>query len=277
MRLWAVLAAIMLLGAAPPDGELVSIPIPDSPDILVGRICAPRLGGPWNVAVLNHGSPASAAQRAAMQPASCASEPVRWFTQRGFIVVAALRRGFGLSTGRAVEDSGACDAPDYAQSGLRGAEDIDAILRFALARKDARPDRPVVVGQSTGGWATIAYNGPNTVVPATFISFAGGRGAHAFLKPPTNCRPDLLIAGGAILGAKAQASMLWISAANDSYFPVPLVEAVQHAYNQAGGKARLAILPSFGREGHALFQGEGGSKFWGNAVERYLAEARGGS
>jgi dienelactone hydrolase len=277
MRCLAVLAAFMLLGAAPPDGELVSIPMPATPDILAGRVCAPSRGGPWKLVVLNHGSPASADQRAAMQPASCASEPVRWFTQRGFLVVASLRRGFGLSTGRAVEDSGICDEPDYARSGLLGAEDIDATLRFALARKDVRPDRPVIVGQSTGGWATIAYDGPNMAVPSIFISFAGGRGAHAFAQPPTNCRPDLLIEASATLGARARAPMLWVSAANDSYFPTALMQAMQRAYNQAGGEARLAALPAFGREGHALLQGEGGSKLWGNAVERYLVETRAGS
>lgn len=275
MRLPAALAALMLLGAASSDGELVSIPMPGTPDILAGRVCTPARGGPWNVVVINHGSPASLDQRAIMQPAGCASEPVRWFTQRGFLVISALRRGFGLSTGKAVEDSGACEAPDFAQSGRRGAEDIDATLRFALARRDVRPDHPVIVGQSTGGWATIGYNGPMLDAPAALISFAGGRGAHAFATSPTNCRPDLLIAASAELGAGARAPMLWISAANDTFFPLPLMQSMQHAYNQAGGNALLVVLPGFGQEGHALFQGSGGSKAWGAAVERFMVAARG--
>jgi hypothetical protein len=55
------------------------------------------------------------------------------------------------------------------------------------------------------------------------------------------------------------------------------MQAMHRAYNQAGGAARLAILPAFGREGHGVFQGEGGSRLWGNAVERYLAETQAGS
>jgi hypothetical protein len=68
--------------------------------------------------------------------------------------------------------------------------------------------------------------------------------------------------------------MLWVSAANDSFFPVTLMRDLQRAYNEAGGRAELAVLPAFGAEGHALFQGAGGSRVWGPVVERYLAERR---
>lgn len=274
---FAVLAAFSVLAAAPePEarGELISIPMPDTPDILAGRVCAPRRGGPWNVVVLNHGSPARPELRATMQPAACDSEPVRWFTQRGYLVVAALRRGFGLSTGVAVEDVGPCEAPDYSKSGLIGARDIDAILRFALALPQARQERSVVIGQSTGGWATIAYDSAAAPASSLFISFAGGRGAHASATKPTNCRPDLLVDASARLGGRAAAPMLWISAENDSFFPVGLIADMQRAYNRAGGDARLVVVPAVGNEGHALFYAVGGSKLWGPVVERYLAQMR---
>lgn len=270
----AVLAAVCMLAFAPEydvNGELISIPMPDTPDILAGRVCAPRRGGPWSVVVINHGSPARPDLRASMQPIRCDSEPVRWFTQRGYLVVAALRRGFGLSTGAPVENVGDCDAPDYTKSGFTGAHDIDAILRFALTLPQARRERPVVIGQSTGGWATIAYDSAEAPLSSRFISFAGGRGAHAFPTPPTNCRPDLLVAASARFGARASAPMLWISAENDSFFSIGLITDMQLAYNQAGGDARLARLPAIGTEGHALFYAPGGSKLWGPAVERYLA------
>lgn len=273
----AVLASACLLGLAPEQvapGELISIPMPDTPDILAGRLCTPRRGGPWNVVVLNHGSPSSPDLRSGMQPARCDSEPVRWFTQRGYLVVAALRRGFGLSTGAPVEEVGECDAPDYARSGLAGAQDIDAILKYARALPQARPDRSVVIGQSTGGWATIAYDSAAAPPSILFISIAGGRGAHAFPNPPTNCRPDLLIEASAQLGARAVAPMLWISADNDSFFPVAVITDMQRAYNRAGGDARLVTLPGIGAEGHALFYAPGGSKLWGPPMERYLAEIR---
>lgn len=273
----AVLGAFFMLGAAPEpsaDGELISIPMPDTPDILAGRVCTPRRGGPWNVVVLNHGSPPRPELRPSMQPAGCDSEPVRWFTQRGYLVVAALRRGFGLSTGAAVEDVGECDAPDYTKSGLAGARDIDAILRFALALPQARRERSVVIGQSTGGWATIAYNNAEALPSSMFISIAGGRGAHAFATPPTNCRPDLLVEASARFGGRVGAPMLWISAENDSFFPVGLISDMQRAYNRAGGDARLVTVPAVGHEGHALFYASGGSKLWGPVVERYLAQMR---
>lgn len=272
---FSILCALHVSAAsASPDGMLVSIPMPDAPDILAGRVCVPPRGGPWNVVVLNHGSPARPDLRATMQPARCDSEPVRWFTQRGYLVVAALRRGFGLSTGVAVEDVGACIAPDYAQSGRTAARDVGAILQFALALPQARRTRPVVVGQSTGGWATIAFDTADAP-RAAFISFAGGRGAHAFPTAPTNCRPDLLIRASGQLGADASAPMLWISSANDSFFPLSLVADMERAYNAAGGDARLVTVPAIGAEGHALFYAPGGSRLWGPVVERYLAETHG--
>lgn len=273
----AVLASFCLQAQAPEpsaQGELISIPMPNTPDILAGRLCTPRRGGPWSVVVLNHGSPASPELRSGMQPASCDSEPVRWFTQRGYLVVAALRRGFGLSTGTPVEEVGKCDAPDYARSGLAGAQDIDAILKYARALPQARPGRSVVIGQSTGGWATIAYDSAAAPPSTLFISFAGGRGAHAFPTLPTNCRPDLLIEASALLGGRATAPMLWISAENDSFFPLTVITAMLRAYNRAGGDAQLVTLPAVGHEGHALFYALGGSKLWGPVVERYLAQMR---
>jgi dienelactone hydrolase len=186
--------------------------------------------------------------------------------------VFALRRGFGHSTGPVVEDTGGCLAPNYFRSGLTGAVDIDAILRYATAQPYAQPNNAIVIGQSTGGWATIAYDSVEHAKASVFISFAGGRGGHAWPDPPTNCRPDLLIAAAKRFGESAAAPMLWVYAENDTFFPPELVREMHQAYIRAGGRAELVFTPPIGREGHGLFYAPGGTTLWGPTVERYIAE-----
>lgn len=258
------------------NGTPVLIPLEPGVDDsaeLVGRVCRPEITGRRPVVVINHGSPPRSDLRQFMQPTGCDSEPAQWFTDRGFVVIFALRRGFGGSTGPVVEDNGPCRMPNYFRSGLFGAMDIDAILRFAgtLPYVDARA--AVVVGQSTGGWATIAYDSSEVPKSVTFINFAGGRGGHAYPEAPTNCRPDMLVDAIKRLGQRSIWPMLWIYAENDTFFPPPLVKQMHTTYTAAGGRAELVFTPPFGAEGHDLFYGRGGSDVWGPIVETYLAQS----
>jgi dienelactone hydrolase len=291
MRLggWAVALATLLLSACAsrpdfvphydaPTNEGTEVLIPMEPGIsssaqLVGRVCRPDIAGRLPVVVINHGSPSRPDLRGLMQPTGCGTEAAQWFTDRGFVVVFALRRGFGRSTGPAVEDNGICRSPNYFRSGLLGAQDIDAILRYATSLPYVEPDAAVVIGQSTGGWATIAYNSVPYPLARAFISFAGGRGAHAFPEPDANCRPDLLIAAAKRYGETSEAPMLWIYAENDSSFPPALVNEMHTAYSRAGGLAQLVFTPPYGDEGHSLFYGPGGSGVWGPLVQSYLSQA----
>ncbi len=262
---------------SPTDGG-IPVLIPLEPGVsdsasLVGRLCRPDIPGRLPVVVINHGAPANPNLRAEMQPTGCDSEPAQWFMDRGYLVVFALRRGFGGSTGPVVEDQGACRAPNYFRSGMFGAMDIDAILRYATSLPFARPTGAIVVGQSTGGWATVAYDSVPNPNAAAFISFAGGRGGHAWPEAPTNCRTDLLDDAARRYGQTSQAPMLWIYAENDTFFPPDVVKPMHAAYTKASGRAELVFVPAFGREGHGLFYAPGGSLVWGPIVDAYLAQA----
>ena len=291
MRAGRLLGWVMVLLLAGCGGSLDFVPryfaptnsgtqvlIPLEPGIsdtasLQGRICRPDIPGRLPVVVINHGAPSDPSRRSEMQPTGCDTEAAEWFMDRGYVVVFALRRGFGGSTGPVVEDTGVCVAPNYFRSGLTGAMDIDAILQFATTLPYTRPQGAIVIGQSTGGWATVAYDSVEHPKAAMFISFAGGRGGHAYPDPPTNCRPDLLIAGAKRFGESAVAPMLWIYAENDTFFPPSLATALHKAYTAAGGRAELVFTPPYGREGHGLFYAPGASAVWGPIVERYIAQA----
>ena len=225
----------------------------------------------YPLALINHGSTGVGEDASALQPAACDSPPMRWFTTHGYVALALMRRGFGSSSGRVAENVGACLAPDYAASAETGAEDIAAGLRAGLALDVVQQRDAVVGGQSTGGWATLAYVGqPDPRVQGAVV-FAPGRGAHAYAPPDPVCRPDLLIAAAARLGRRARLPVLWIVAENDSFFPPDITKRLHNAYNESGDSARLVLVPKFGVEGHALFSAPGGTDIWGEFVGKFLS------
>ena len=250
-----------------------SIPMRDEsgvPQTLAARICRPASAeGP--IAIIMHGAPPQSAAVAGMRPTRCDSPPARWFLARGYGVVFALRRGFGASTGPIAEDSGACDAPDYVRAGRAGARDIAAVVdyvRGAFARR-----RIVVVGQSTGGWATVAYAASASPEIVALVSMAGGRGGRASDAPRTYCRPERLVEAASVFGQGARVPMLWIVAENDSFFEPALLGAMAAAFNAAGGHARLEVVAPFDDDGHRLFYAEAGPAVWGALVEPFLRAA----
>lgn len=286
MRL-SVIAVLLSLAAcaaspaaSPPTAgsreEIHWIPVEDAlgqGQVMVARVCRPEetlAGVRAPVAIINHGSPRDPRERAWMQPASCGSEPARWFLARGYVVVFPLRRGFGASSGEFAETSGPCDSPDYVRAGIESARDVAAAVRYATSLPYARPEGAVVVGQSLGGWATVAFAAEPHPGVAALISMAGGRGGHATPGEADNCRPDLLVAAAGTFGRTARTPMLWIYADNDTFFPPPLARAMYEAFTEAGGRAALAQPDFPGIDGHALFYAPGGSRVWGPIVAAYL-------
>jgi len=240
--------------------------------LLYARVCRPAGDAPARVVVIAHGFPPLAATRPTMSPVACNSEAARWFLDRGFVVVAAMRRGFGQTGGALAEGAGACaDGRDYARTGLETARDLAATVEYAASLPFARPQGVVVVGQSAGGWGSIAYDSvPHPRVTA-FVNMAGGRGGHQDYRPNNNCRPDLLVAAAGVLGRSATTPMLWIYAENDSFFAPSIAAAMYAAFSQNGGKAAFHQLGPYGSDGHRLFFAPGGSQVWGPLVAGYLA------
>ncbi len=254
--------------------QVVAIPVTDAAGqttAMQARLCRPAGDAPARLAVINHGSPASAADRPRMAVGACGQEAARWFLDRGYVVLFPLRRGYGATGGAWAESYGRCNGADYVRGGLETARDIDAAVRYATALPFVRPGGVVVVGQSAGGWGTIAYDSlPHPDVTA-FVVMAGGRGGHEDNIPNNNCHPDLLAAAAGHFGATATTPMVWVYAANDSFFAPPIAEALHAAFTTAGGKATLVQPGPYDGDGHRLFFGRDGSAVWGPIVSSYLA------
>src|SRR5262249_43512751 len=191
---------------------------------------------PARFVVIAHGSPADAGARPGMRPLRCESEAARWFLDRGFVVIAAMRRGYGETGGYWAEGSGRCPEVDYVRAGLETARDIAATVEYAATLPFARPQGMVLVGQSAGGWGAIAYNATPHPRVTAIINMAGGRGGHQEFTANSNCRPDLLAAAAGQLARGATTPMLWVYSQNDSFFAPSIAAALYSAYTQNGGR-----------------------------------------
>ena len=219
------------------------------------------------VVVINHGSPADSSERPGMaRPRFTALSS--YFVSRGYVVVLPLRRGYGKTGGGWAEDYGSCRNPDFVKSGLETASDIVATVDYMRRQPFILPDRSLIVGQSAGAWGTVAASSLNPPGVPAMIAFAPGRGGH---QPGVgNCEPAALVKAAAKYGATAHVPLLWINAANDTFFEPALVERMVTAYNGAGGHAVHRALGPFGKEGHSLAGSDSGAAIWQPLVDDFL-------
>lgn len=246
--------------------------IPQGDMLLLTRICRPDGAGPFRLAVISHGRAPTSSGRAKLRPISCGSETVRWFTARGFAVISPIRRGYGETGGRDVEWAACNEARDYAATARIAGRAIGAAIAYAATLPDIRRDHIVLVGQSAGGIATVAYASDPAPQVSAVINMAGGNGGHMHGRNNENCHPELLARAAGGFGASSRLPELWVYAANDSYFDPAIATAMHAAFVRAGGKAELIQPGPFGSDGHRLFWGKGGSAIWGPMVDAYLSK-----
>jgi len=238
--------------------------------LMQGRVCRPEGISRPQLVVINHGSPPRASDRPGMSLESCDSEVVQWFVRRHYAVAVVLRLGYGRTGGPWTEGYEGCENADYYKAGLETARQLKTMVDYLVKLPDFEPNGVIVVGQSAGGWGTLAYDSIDHPNVAAFINMAGGRGGHHHDRPDSNCHPEKLVEATSKFGRTATTPMLWVYVKNDSYFNPTLATAMHQAFIQVGGKADLVAPRAFGDDGHHLFFGRNGSEVWGPIVDRFL-------
>lgn len=215
--------------------------------------------------VLNHGTPRNPKERKSnikMRDQSAV------FVQKGFVAVVAMRRGYGNSEGEWVESSGKCDNSDYDSVAKEVVKDIHAVVAYMKRKPYVDATRILMVGQSTGGFSSLAYASAHSNELAGVINFAGGKGS---MKPYEVCSPERLIATMGHFGETAKIPTLWIYSEKDDFFPPPLPQKMFQAYKSKGGEGKLLVLTSEQTPyGHNLFYR--GITMWEPIVDEFLRE-----
>ena len=193
----------------------------------------------YPLALISHGAPRDAADRATMSPYGSYRQALE-FARRGFAALVVMRRGYGTSGGDYAENSGRCGRRDYSVAANASARDLRAAIEAMKGRADISTGGMIAVGVSAGGFATIALTADPPPGLAAAISFAGGRGSRG---DNDVCDQGALVREFATLGRTSRIPMLWIYAQNDKFFWPDLAHRMYAAFNGAGGRARIHRCP----------------------------------
>jgi dienelactone hydrolase len=245
------------------------VPSPDPETAAHALLFRPSGDGPFPLALIAHASTQNVLRRAQMpQPEYRAL--AAWLVARGFAVLVPERPGHGATGGKYLEDQGGCDEADYSRSGYATADSIKAALGYLREQPFVRQDGTVIVGHSAGAWGALALAGENPKGVSAIIAFAPGRGGHANDLPNQVCAPHTLMQSAAEFGEDTQVPVIWLVAANDSYFSPDLSRQLADAFRTSGGRVDFRVLPASGSEGHWLAETEAGVKIAGLELDSAL-------
>jgi len=69
-----------------------------------------------------------------------------------------------------------CTNPNFRDAGLAIAKYDISTIRYLTNQKVSLPDKTIIVGQSAGGWGSIALASQNPPGVQAIVVFAAGRG-----------------------------------------------------------------------------------------------------
>lgn len=266
-------------GAFGPEGkrlreQLWIVPSGEAGSVLRATVFRPPFDGHERqpLVVINHGTTSGPREAAAMPVYYWLS---RWFVERGFVVILPERRGYGGTGGPTVDAIGTCLDPDHYASGQIAADDIQAVVSYMNRQSFVEPNQTIVVGASSGGFASLALASRNPTEVRAVVNFAGGRGARPSDLSKGLCGKGQLLSAVAAYGKTARVPTLWFYAENDNYFGPQLATEMAAVWRKAGGHVDLRISRPYGAEGHSLVDDQGGWQIWGPALQSFLTSTAG--
>jgi dienelactone hydrolase len=229
-----------------------------------------KTDGRLPVALITHGKNLLASENQAFR-ADLMLPQARDLAARGWLAVAVIRRGYGLSDGIPGVSRGAaymsCQNSDLVRGFDIEADDLVGALEALAARQDADLSRVIAVGQSLGGGTVLAFAARKPAGLRAVVNISGGvwRSAGNGV-----CDHADLVGAMASFGSRTSVPSLWLYAENDSLFPPVLVTRMRDAYAQAGGQAELRMFPPVLGDGHALFSNEKARKKWLQSFDAFM-------
>lgn len=235
----------------PWPGERLRIPhltvrTPDGrrPITLEATFYPPAGPGPAPLAIFTHGSDVGRNQ---LRSWSFSTE-AHWLRDRGFAVLALMRRGRGTSEGiNGEEDFGRNHEGglvDVSAGIAQAVEDLEAAIVHGRTLPGVRSGPVLLAGQSRGGFLAMHYAGLRPGEVMGVVNFSGGWFPYG---PVTT--PYYANAGR---GATDRVPQLWLYADNDRLYSEPLIREYHEAFAAAGGHAHFELLRGIPGDGHLL-------------------------
>jgi dienelactone hydrolase len=249
------------------------IPAQDRTTLMWTMVYRPPGDGPFPLAVINHGSTQSELRRAQYRRPQY-SALTEWLVAHDYAVAVPQRPGHGETGGPYYEAQGRCADPDFRKSGISTAAAIAAAIDYMSGQRFVRRTGLIALGQSAGGWGSLALASQNPPALKAVVAFAPGRGGRVNDTPNNNCSPDRLVAAAREFGQKTRIPTLWFYAENDSYFAPELSRRMVEAYRAGGGQAEYHLLPPLAGDGHYLISARDGVPLWKPLLEEFLRKAK---
>jgi dienelactone hydrolase len=225
------------------------------------------------IALIGHGQ--GAAEVTSVYSIELLRRQVRDLAHRGYLAVAVIRRGFGMSDGLPGLAGGAafsaCE-PHVRTLVDATADDLAATLVAISQRGDADPDRVILIGQSAAGPGALALAARGLPGLRAVVMISGGIRCGAGDPRPGMPRltPDWFARMLTAYGARVTVPSLWVYAANDSHFSEAMAQEMHAAYAGGGAPASFLIVPDIGEDGHHLFTAFDGRGRWLAALDFFL-------
>jgi dienelactone hydrolase len=285
LRLLIIAATVVTasLATAADDPQLqeevwaLPLPVPT-----IAYVMRPVGDGPFPLAIMNHGVSLDPKQRSFF-PLVEFRDAAMWFARRGYMVVAPSGPGYGATALDVPEAGiftvffskiGKCSNPNFRDAGLAAALLNLWIIDYMTELKRIVPGNIIVIGQSAGGWGSIALSSVNPPLVKAVITFAAGRGGRVDGKPHNNCAPDALVEAASNFGRTSRVPMLWLYIENDTFFGPELSKRMHAAFTAAGGNAEYHLFPPHGSDGHFFVGSPDAVAIWSPVVGAFLDKHR---
>jgi len=242
------------------------LPSQDPAVPMLTTVFRPAGEGPFPLVLMNHGTTRSVTERPFF-PLLEFNAAALWFAEKKYTVVAPQRPGHGDTGGPYYEEVAPCDDPQFRDAGLAVAEADGIALAYMTSQPFVQGDDVIVVGQSGGGWGSLAFASQNPPGLRAMINFAGGRTCKENPRAP-----ERLIAIAAEFCRSVRAPMLWIYTQNDSFFPPELSKPMSEACRAAGAQLEYHLLPPFEDNGHYFIDVPKAIPIWAPIVTKFLAQ-----
>ena len=251
--------------------EVHQVPVPEADASIVVTSFRPRAAGPLPWVVVSHGTATTPEANRAIGRVRYINPTHEWL-RRGYAMIVPVRRGYGATGGSEFGDSyGGCGRPNFYRAGEGAALDILATIRWAKTQSDLDPRRWLLVGQSSGGFASIytASKRPEGLVAV--LAFAPGRGGRPDTHPGQPCAPEAMAKLFASIAPKISVPVLWFYAENDEYIGPVAAKLWFDSFRAAGGRGDFVLIPPFPQNrGHGVYPSATGTPLWTSAAATFF-------